>query len=126
LWSGQLKNLQQELYFLDVEVIKDLSHLSLDVIGQSSFGYKFNTVLGGDSKVSEALAIVFQQAFNFKYLVCRMLIPFFEYLPLAENRKIHSAKEIADNTVLQVNLCYYTIVFKPTIILHSNIILKIM
>jgi len=102
LWSGQLKNLQQELYFLDVEVIKDLSHLSLDVIGQSSFGYKFNTVLGGDSKVSEAFAIVFQQAFNFKYLVCRMLIPFFEYLPLAENRKIHSAKEIADNTVLQV------------------------
>ena len=91
---------------MDVEVIKDLSHLTLDVIGQSSFGYKFNTVLGGDSKVSEAFAFVLHQAFNFKYLVSTLLIPFFQYLPLAENRKLHSAREIADNTVLEVNLCY--------------------
>ena len=30
-------------------------HLTLDVIGQSAFGYNFNTVLGGKSKVSEAV-----------------------------------------------------------------------
>jgi len=100
LWSGQLKSINPG-HFVDVEVIKDLSHLTLDVIGQSSFGYNFNTVLGGESKISEAFATVLQ-GINFKYIICKFLIPFFDYLPLAETRKIHSAKEIADNTVIEV------------------------
>ena len=82
--------------------MEDLSHLTLDVIGQSAFGYNFNTILGGDNKVSEAFAIVLQKL-NFKYLIGKFLIPFFEYLPLAETRKIESAKEIADNTVIEVS-----------------------
>jgi len=53
LWSGQLKNINPG-HFADLEVLKDMSHLTLDVIGQSSFGYNFNTVLGGESKISEA------------------------------------------------------------------------
>jgi len=100
LWSGQLKSINPG-HFVDVEVIKDLSHLTLDVIGQSSFGYNFNTVLGGESKISEAFATVLQ-GINFKYIICKFLIPFFDYLPLAETRKIQSAKEIADNTVIEV------------------------
>ena len=88
---------------MDIE--EDLSHLTLDVIGQSAFGYNFNTILGGDSKVSEAVAIVLQ-GLNFKYLICKFLIPFYEYLPLEEIKKIKAAREIADNTVIQVHEKY--------------------
>ena len=87
---------------MDVDVLEDLSHLTLDVIGQSAFGYNFNTILGGDSKVSQAFGVVLQ-GMSFKYLICKFLIPFFEYLPLAENKKIQTAREIADNTVIEVH-----------------------
>ena len=82
--------------------MKDLSHLTFDVIGQSAFGYNFNTILGGDSRVSEAFGIVLQ-GLTLKYIIGKFLIPFFDYLPLAETRKIKSAREIADNTVIEVS-----------------------
>lgn len=78
-----------------------MRHLSLDLIGESAFGYSFNTILGGSSKVSEAFTVLFL-SFNITFLVCKFLFPFFDYLPLAENRKIQAAKEITDNTVLEV------------------------
>ena len=101
LWTDQLKNLKPG-QLIDIDVMEDLSHLSLDVIGQSSFGYNFNTILGGDNRVSEAFANLLLKL-NFKYLIAKFLIPFFEYLPLAETRKIESAREIADNTVIEVS-----------------------
>lgn len=74
------------------------------MIGQSAFGYNFNTILaGGNSKVSEAFTLLFQ-GFNFKYVILKALIPFFEYLPLAETRRIQLARKIADDTVLEVRL----------------------
>ena len=101
LWTSQLRDLKPQGCFKDKEVLEDLSHLTLDVIGESAFGYKFNTILGGDSKVSEAFNTVIQ-GFNFKYLICKFLIPFFEYLPLAETKRIQSAREISDSIVIEV------------------------
>ena len=102
LWSGQLKDLKSPEGFMETEVIKELSHLTLDVIGESAFSYKFNSVLGGDSKISEAFNTVIQ-GFEFKYLILKLMIPFFDYLPLKENRRIQSAREISDNIVMEVH-----------------------
>ena len=88
---------------METEVIKELSHLTLDVIGESAFSYKFNSVLGGDSKISEAFNTVIQ-GFEFKYLVLKLMIPFFDYLPLKENRRIQSAREISDHIVMKVHI----------------------
>ncbi|XP_068711405.1 cytochrome P450 4c21-like [Montipora foliosa] len=98
-WGKQLN--YKSKHFIDVEVLGDLSHLTLDVIGQTGFGYNFNTILGGDSKVSKAFATAFS-ALDFNYLVCKFLIPYFEYLPLAANKKFKLTKEVTDNTVLEV------------------------
>lgn len=95
LWSTKLKD--------PVEVHDDLTHLTLDVIGQSAFGYNFNTVLAGESKVSEAVDLVIS-GMSFRQLMGKTFIPFFEYLPTSENRRIKTAKEIADNAVLDVSI----------------------
>ena len=95
MWSTKLKD--------PVAVHEDLTHLTLDVIGQSAFGYNFNTVLAGESKVSEAVDFV-MRGISFKQIACKKFIPYFEYLPTNENRKIKAAREIADNTVLEVSI----------------------
>lgn len=101
-WCDQLlKNTAEPKQFIDVKVLDDLSHLTLDVIGQSAFGYNFNSILGGDSKISIAFATSLS-AMDFKYLICKFLIPFFDYLPLPVNKKFQKAREISDNTVLEV------------------------
>ena len=95
MWSTKLKD--------PIAVHEDLTHLTMDVIGQSAFGYNFNTVLAGESKVSEAVDVVIS-GMSFRQTVCKNLIPYFEYLPTNENRKIKAARETADNTVLEVNM----------------------
>ena len=93
LWSSKVQD--------PVAVHDDLTHLTLDVIGQSAFGYNFNTVLGGESKVSEAVNIA-TGGMSLRYAISKSLIPFFELLPIGETRRIKHAREIADNTVLEV------------------------
>ncbi|XP_068743943.1 cytochrome P450 3A12-like isoform X2 [Montipora capricornis] len=97
-WGNQLKKHEHSI---DIELLDDLSHLTLDVIGQTAFGYNFNTILAGESKVSRAFATV-SHALDFKYLICKFLIPYFDYLPLAVNKKLQIAKEISDDIVLKV------------------------
>ena len=94
LWSGKVQD--------PVPVHDDLTHLAFDVIGQAAFGYNFNTVLGGASKVSEAVNIV-TGGMSIRYMIYKSLIPFFELLPIGETRRIKEAREIADNTVLEVS-----------------------
>ena len=94
MWSSKLED--------PVAVHYDLSHLTLDVIGQSAFGCNFNTVLAGESKVSQSVNTVIG-GMSFSYMVCKALIPFFELLPIGETRRIKEAREIADNTVLEVS-----------------------
>lgn len=94
MWSSKVQD--------PVAVHDDLTHLTLDVIGQAAFGYNFNTVLAGDSKVSKAVKVV-TGGMSLKYIIAKALIPFFEFLPIGETRRIKEAREIADNTVLEVS-----------------------
>ena len=54
-------------------------------------------------QVSEAVDLVIS-GMSFRQLMGKTFIPFFEYLPTSENRRIKTAKEIADNTVLDVSI----------------------
>ena len=98
LWSSKVQD--------PVAVHDDLTHLTLDVIGQSAFGYNFNTVLGGESKVSEAVRVV-TGGLSVGYIILKSMIPFFELLPVGETRRIKEATEIAENTVLEVSNTFY-------------------
>ena len=101
MWSSKVQD--------PVAVHDDLTHLTLDVIGQSAFGYNFNTVLGGESKVSEAVTVV-TGGMSVRYIILNSLIPFFELLPVGETRRIKEAREIADNTVLEVSNTFYCMI----------------
>ena len=94
MWSSKVQD--------PVAVHDDLMHLTLDVIGQSAFGYNFNTVLAGESKVSEAVRVV-TGGLSVGYIILKSMIPFFELLPVGETRRIKEATEIAENTVLEVS-----------------------
>lgn len=78
-----------------------MRYFLLDLIGESVFGYSFNTILGGSSKVLEVFIVLFL-SFNITFFVCKFLFFFFDYLFLVENRKIQVVKEIIDNIVLEV------------------------
>ena len=105
MWSSKVQD--------PVAVHNDLTHLTLDVIGQSAFGYNFNTVLAGESKVSEAVNIA-TGGMSLGYAISKSLIPYFELLPIDETRRIKQAREIADNTVLEVSNTFYCMLEKIT------------
>jgi hypothetical protein len=86
-----------------IDVGDDICHLTLDVIGKTSFGYDFNTTLGDESEVSVAFNKLMIGG-EFGYIVRRNIIPFYEYLPLPDNYAIKKASNIVDSTVLRVSL----------------------
>jgi hypothetical protein len=86
-----------------IDVEDDICHLTLDIIGKTSFGYDFNTTLGAESKVSVAFNSLLNGS-EFGYIVRKSIIPFYEYLPLPDNYAIKKASNIVDSTVLRVSL----------------------
>ncbi|KAK3748430.1 hypothetical protein QZH41_017300 [Actinostola sp. cb2023] len=86
-----------------VEVDDDICHLTLDIIGKTSFGYGFNTVLGQESEVSTAFNSLLTGT-EFSYLVRSKIIPFYKYLPFPDNLAIKKSTKLVDDTVLKVCL----------------------
>lgn len=96
----------------------DLTHLTLDVIGRCAFGYDFNTVLSGESEISNAFSAVIK-GISFGQLLRKNFIPLYEYLPLAENKRAREALKITDGTVLKVNNFGITNQIISEILFHS-------
>ncbi|KAK3746584.1 hypothetical protein QZH41_016651, partial [Actinostola sp. cb2023] len=84
-----------------VEVDDDICHLTLDIIGKTSFGYGFNTVLGQESEVSTAFNSLLTGT-EFSYLVRSKIIPFYKYLPFPDNLAIKKSTKLVDDTVLKL------------------------
>ncbi|XP_020604870.1 cytochrome P450 4F5-like [Orbicella faveolata] len=99
LWTEQLTNSTEG--FVEVLVSTDLARLTLDVIGRCAFGYHFNTVLSGETEISSAFSAVIKGV-GFGRVMRKKLIPLYDYLPLAENKRAKKALEITDGTVLEV------------------------
>ncbi|KAK3748420.1 hypothetical protein QZH41_005763 [Actinostola sp. cb2023] len=92
LWTQKIENSPI------VEIGNDICHLTLDIVGKTSFGYEFNTVLGQESEVSSAFTSLLTGA-EFSYVIRSNLIPFYKYLPFPDNLAIKKSTKLVDDTV---------------------------
>ena len=86
----------------EVDILKDFSKLTLDIIGQTAFGYRFDTLISGENKVSQAVETLLRGRISVTARFLRRIIPFYDWLPLQENRKMNEATNITDAVVKQV------------------------
>ena len=77
----------------------DLTLATLDIIGESAFGYKFKCVRNGHSKMSKAFH---DQVVGVSLGKLEQFVPFYKYLPLEENRIKKQAIKITDETIRKV------------------------
>ncbi|XP_031565881.1 taurochenodeoxycholic 6 alpha-hydroxylase-like [Actinia tenebrosa] len=84
-----------------LEVSEDICHLTLDIIGKTSFSYDFNSTLGTENEVTTAFNSLMSRG-EFGYLVRKNVIPFYEYFPLPDNLAIKRSSQIVDGTVFKV------------------------
>ena len=101
LWTEKTKNAAEGV--VEVSIHTDLTHLSFDIIGRCAFGYNFNTVLSGESKISKAFTEVIK-GLRFARVMKKSLIPLYKYLPLEENIRERHAYKLTDDTVLEVKI----------------------
>ncbi|XP_027047079.1 cytochrome P450 4F5-like [Pocillopora damicornis] len=99
LWTEQVNSSKEGVSEASISV--DLTHLTLDIIGRCAFGYNFDTVLSGESEVSNAFSDVILEI-NFARLMRQKLIPLYKYLPLPDNVRARKGLELTDKTVLEV------------------------
>ena len=99
LWTEQVNSSKEGVSEASISV--DLTHLTLDIIGRCAFGYNFDTVLLGESEVSNAFSDVILEI-NFARLMRQKLIPLYKYLPLPDNVRARKGLELTDKTVLEV------------------------
>ena len=65
---------------MDCNVLEGLTHVSLDVIGLSAFGYNFDCVLTGETEESKATDIVLKGHFDLQNRSMEALFPPLRYL----------------------------------------------
>lgn len=99
LWTEQVNSSKEGVSEASISV--DLTHLTLDIIGRCAFGYNFDTVLSGESEVSNAFSDVILEI-NFARLMRQKLIPLYKYLPLPDNVRARKGLELTDKTVLEI------------------------
>ena len=95
----------------EVDVAKHFSHYTLDVIGEAGFGYKFNTVLCGDSPASQALQRIMTGRARLKTRVLKRMIPFIETLPLKANIETKKALKLTQSLVDEVGTFHILMFF---------------
>jgi len=98
-WKEKLQRSAQKDY-ADIMVQSDLFRLTLDIIGQTAFGYQFKSVREGDTEVTNAFNHM-TTGVDLSRLSL-LTLPFFKYLPLEENRLKKNATEITNEVVMKV------------------------
>ena len=86
----------------EVNILKDFRKLTLDIIGETSFGYRFDTLISGENDVSQAVETLLRGRISVTARFLRRIIPFYDWLPLQENKKMNEATNVADSIVKQV------------------------
>ena len=87
---------------VEILVAEDLTHLTLDIIGLTAFGYDFDTVKSGENEISEAFDSILSGRLSVSARFLRKYIPFYQYLPFEANVKAKKAQELTDNLVWEV------------------------
>ena len=86
----------------EVDILKDFNKLTLDIIGETAFGYRFNTLISGENEVSQAVETLLRGRISVTARFLRRIIPFYDWLPLQENRMMNKATNVTDSVVKQV------------------------
>ena len=81
---------------------KKFTHLTLDVIGTSAFGYSFNSITGGHSKESMATDTILRGGFNLQKRAIESWLPFLKYLPSDEREKVNEATKLMNGIIDKV------------------------
>ena len=74
----------------------------MDVIGESAFGYKFNSIPEGNSKESEATDTILRGGFNVRRRALESWFPFLKYIPSAEREKVDEATKVMNGIIDKV------------------------
>ena len=88
----------------EVEIIKDFNKLTLDIIGETAFGYRFDTLVSGENRVSQAVETLLKGKIGVLSRFLRRIIPFYDKLPLQQNRMMKEAVELTDSVVKKVTI----------------------
>ena len=84
------------------EIQEKFTRLTLDVIGEAAFGYRFNSLIQGHTAESSATDTIFRGQFNFARRALEYYVPFLKLFPSKERRRVEEAKDIVTNMVFKV------------------------
>jgi hypothetical protein len=88
-----------------LNALDGLARATLDIMGLAGFGYAFNALsrpAGSRSALASAFDVVFQTVqFSVEALI-GMVIPAFDHVPTARNRRIKDARQTMDGIGLQL------------------------
>eukprot|EP00112_Aurelia_sp_Birch-Aquarium-sp1_P000792 Seg1077.10 transcript_id=Seg1077.10/GoldUCD/mRNA.D3Y31 product="Cytochrome P450 4F12" protein_id=Seg1077.10/GoldUCD/D3Y31 len=83
-------------------ILDEFTHLTLDVIGESAFGYSFNSILKGNSKESMATDTILRGGFNLQRRALESWFPFLKYIPSEEREKVDEATNVMNGIIDKV------------------------
>ncbi|XP_065071287.1 cytochrome P450 4A5-like [Rhopilema esculentum] len=87
---------------VEADIHRDFTKLTLDVIGETAFGYNFNTLTTGENKVSQSVELILAGRSSVMARLIRRIIPFYDLIPFPENTKMKKAAEIVNGVVAEV------------------------
>ena len=96
-WSNKIRTSATK--YADVMASLDFDHLALDVIGEATLGYKFNSLFSGETDVSRAFYSLIYGGNLGRRKLWRTL---YKYLPSEENRRQNEATRIVRELVGKV------------------------
>ncbi|XP_006816255.1 uncharacterized protein LOC102805576, partial [Saccoglossus kowalevskii] len=100
-WQDYInKNRTEDVGEVVCGVQVDLGRATLDVIGETAFGYKFNAILEPNKEITKTFSAILQGALTGSSW--KRLIPFYQHLPTKENQAIKKAIGLVKKTVLEV------------------------
>jgi len=86
----------------EVNILKDFNKLTLDIIGETAFGYRFDTLISGENKVSQAVETLLRGRISVTARFLRRIIPFYDKLPTQHNKMMAEAIDVTDSVVKQI------------------------
>ena len=86
-----------------IDIHKDFCRLALDIIGETAFGYKFNTVVSGENKVSRAVDTLLAGKISVMSRLMRRIIPFYDKFLDRYSTELVEAQQITNAAVNEVS-----------------------
>ena len=86
-----------------IDIHKQFCRLALDIIGETAFGYKFDTVVSGENKVSLAVETLLTGKISVMSRLLRRIIPFYDKFLDRFSTELRDAQQITNAAVNEVS-----------------------